>query len=126
MMIVLLLIAMMAGLVAFNMTGFLNAGRVNAAKADLNKLHNAVVLYEATVGQYPSNEEGLEALVTPSAAFSGGLLEQRSVPKDPWGNLYQYNAPGELGPFEVICFGADGEPGGENENADLSSELHLE
>ena len=126
MMIVLLIIAMMAGMVAFNMSGFLTAGRVDGAKADLNTLHEAVLLYEATFGNYPTNESGLEALVAPNPKFPNGLLKQKSVPKDPWGNPYQYNAPGQTGPFEIICFGADGESGGENENQDLSSETLLQ
>lgn len=126
MMIVLLLIAMMAGMVAYNMRGFLTAGRVDGAQADLNTLHEAVLLYEATYGKFPANEEGLEALVGPSEKFPDGLLKQKSVPKDPWGNLYQYNAPGQIGPFEIICFGADGESGGENENQDISSEALLQ
>jgi len=122
MMIVLLLIAMMAGMVAYSMRGFLAAGRRDAATADLAKIRAAIMLYNATYNRFPSNEEGLEVLVTPTSKYPYGFIESKTVPKDPWGNPYQYNTPGQSTPFEIISFGADGQPGGDGENADLSSE----
>ncbi len=126
MMIVLLLIAMMAGMVAFSMRGFLAAGRHDAAVADLAKIRSAIMLYQATYNRFPSNEEGLSVLVTPTPKYPYGFLESKEVPKDPWGFPYQYNFPGLNSPFEIVSFGADGEPGGEAENADLSSEAEVQ
>ena len=77
----------------------------------------------------PTARQGLGALVAPSAlepaprAFrQGGYLESLEVPDDPWGRPYAYVVPGPGGkPFDVVCYGADGEAGGEGFDADLSA-----
>lgn len=82
-------------------------------------------MYRLDNRRYPSTAQGLEALVarpvTPPAPpnwASGGYLAQ--VPVDPWGNPYVYRSPGEGAPYELISLGADGQPGGEGVDADLS------
>ena len=116
MMVVLLLIAMLAGMVAYNLPYFLNTGRSNAAKAELETLRGAVILFQGQTKRYPTNEEGLEIIA------AEGLLKTNSIPVDPWGNPYQYNSPGTNSAFEIISFGADGQPGGEKLDSDISTE----
>jgi general secretion pathway protein G len=72
--------------------------------------------------RYPSNEEGLEVLTRPNEKFPHPLLEKAGSLEDPWGNPYVYLNPGRNNKAEVISYGADGSPGGEGEDADISSE----
>ena len=76
------------------------------------------------VGRYPTTEEGLAALMTapPSAGVKwNGPYLKKAVPLDPWGNAYQYRAPGARAEYEVLSLGKDGQPGGAGENADITS-----
>ena len=78
---------------------------------------------------YPAASDGLQALLNPPASLAqpqryrrGGYIKK--LPDDPWGRAYLYNVPGRRGAFDISSLGADGQPGGENENADIfSSEL---
>ena len=116
-------------IVGINVLGAPQQARVSAAKAQLDAFKTALGLYAADNGFLPTAEQGLDALVAPAArppvptAFRpGGYLEQSSVPADPWGHEYAYLAPGSHGePFEVVCYGSDGEEGGDDYAADLST-----
>ena len=89
----------------------------------------ALELYQADNGTYPSTDQGLQALVekpssepAPQNYMEGGYLKKRTIPKDPWGRDYVYVCPGQHGnDFEIMSFGADGQEGGEGENADVKS-----
>ncbi|MFW5970298.1 MAG: type II secretion system major pseudopilin GspG, partial [Halofilum sp. (in: g-proteobacteria)] len=103
-------------------------GKARRAKAaqDIRAIESALDLYKLDNFRYPSTDQGLEALVErpgsgpePKNYKEGGYLRQ--VPKDPWGNPYQYLNPGEHGEVDVYSFGADGSPGGEDENADIGN-----
>ena len=96
------------------------------ARLDIQNLETALKLYKLDNGPYPSTEQGLQALVempeagtVPKKWKKGGYLEKGRVPKDPWGNEYVYISPGELGDYDIISYGADGLPEGENLDADL-------
>lgn len=86
---------------------------------DLASLKNAVKLYYMQHQQYPSNDQGLSALMQASENHPEGLISD--VPIDPWGNPYAYLYPGEHGVFDIVSYGRDGAPGGEGEDADIGS-----
>jgi len=100
--------------------------RVTKAKMDIKAIKGALAMYKLDTSVYPTTEQGLMALV---AKPSTGNIPKRwnpdgylsKVPKDPWDNDYLYLSPGTNAEFEIICLGADGEPGGENFNADIYS-----
>ena len=103
--------------------------RVNAAKMQLAAFKTALELYAADNGVLPTQRQGLAALVEPPTVApvpehfaEGGYLDAREVPADPWGRPYAYFCPGSDDlPYEIVCYGADGEEGGTGFNADLSS-----
>jgi len=101
-------------------SGYLNKSKQMTARREIAAITQAVESFNAVNGRYPSNEEGLDVLAQPSEKFPDPLL--KGEPKDPWGNRYQYNAPGSKGPFEVICYGADGREGGDAWNSDITSD----
>lgn len=116
-MVVLILIGLLATIVTVNVRSYLVAGKQNAAKAEISSFTQALETFYATESRYPTNEEGLVILTKATAHFSEPLLPK--VPKDPWGNPYQYNAPGKEGHhYEIISFGADGREGGTEGTAD--------
>ena len=97
-----------------------------AAKADVAALVQALKLYRLDNGFYPSTDQGLGALVqrpttqpAPNNWKQGGYLER--LPKDPWGSDYQYLSPGVRSEIDVFSFGADGQPGGAANDADIGS-----
>lgn len=96
------------------------------AKQDVNALVTALKLYKLDNFSYPSTQQGLEALVqrpggSPPAPNwkEGGYLER--LPRDPWGNPYQYLSPGRHGEFDVYSLGKDGQPGGQGYNAEIGN-----
>lgn len=100
--------------------------RVIAAKNDVAAIVQALKLYRLDNGRYPTSEQGLTALVNrptqvplPPNWKPNGYLER--LPKDPWGNPYQYLSPGLRGEIDVFSFGADGAPGGTGVDADVGS-----
>lgn len=107
-MVVVVILGLLAGAVAIKVSGYMDTAKLNRAKSDLSTIEDAVEAYYLTHSHYPTNEEGLENLP----------LKNRV---DPWGNPYAYNSPGREGPFEVICFGADGREGGHDMDADIYS-----
>ena len=93
---------------------------------DIASLVQTLKLYRLDNQRYPSTEQGLQALVTkpttspiPSNWKTGGYVER--LPRDPWGNLYQFLNPGVRGEVDVFSLGADGAPGGEGLDADIGS-----
>lgn len=100
--------------------------RVARAQSDLATLGNAVQLYRLDNFAYPTTEQGLQALVerpttgpTPANYTAGGYIDR--LPKDPWGNDYQYLSPGVHDEVDIFSYGADGAPGGEDANADIGT-----
>jgi general secretion pathway protein G len=103
--------------------------KVTAAKMQITTFKQALKLYRMEQNVYPTQEQGLEALCIkptlppiPERYPEDGYLDSRKVPKDPWNHAYIYLAPGRNNePYEIISYGADGEEGGTNETADISS-----
>ncbi len=127
--VVVLIITILATIVGINVVNSPGQARVTVAQAQLQTLRNALQLYKAQQGRYPTQRQGLQALVSPADTEpvprqfpEGGYLATPAVPDDPWGNPFVYLIPGSSGePFEVITYGADAEPGGDGEDGDLSS-----
>jgi general secretion pathway protein G len=126
MMVVVVIIGILAALVVPKLMGRADEARVVAAKADIASIMQGLKLYKLDNHRYPTTEQGLQALVTkptmgPSADGwkEGGYLDK--IPKDPWGNPYQYLSPGVRGEVDVFSLGADGQPGGTGNDADIGS-----
>lgn len=122
--VVLGIIAMLAALVAPQVIRYLGQARVDTASAQLKNIESALELYYLDNGQYPSNEEGLSALVdqpTSAKGWRGPYLKRKDGLKDPWGRSFAYRFPGENGAYDVFCLGRDGQQGGDGEDRDLTS-----
>ena len=88
--------------------------------SEIARIIRALETFHTTYGRYPTNEEGILILSSPTEKLPEPPLSGELV--DPWGHPYQYNIPGSKGPYEVICYGADGWEGGEGANKDISSD----
>ncbi|MEJ5259200.1 MAG: type II secretion system major pseudopilin GspG [Anaerohalosphaeraceae bacterium] len=123
-MAVVLILALLMGIAAKNFIGMTDKARVTTTKATLKQLHQAVNMFKLDTGRYPTEEEGLRALIEPPSDVTGwtGYLETTDVPKDAWKNDLVYILNPESGkPFVIISYGADGKEGGEGYDADLYS-----
>ncbi|MDZ7771097.1 MAG: type II secretion system major pseudopilin GspG [Woeseia sp.] len=124
-MVVVIILGILAAIVAPNVIGRVGDAQVAAAKQDIRGIENALKFYRLDNFAYPTTEQGLEALVTRPADPSirnwkqGGYLDR--LPKDPWGNPYQFLNPGQNSEIDIYTFGRDGRPGGEGEDADIGN-----
>ena len=123
-MVVVIIIGLLATIVSINVMRYLSRSKVETCKAQLKALSQALELYKLDNGFYPTTEQGLQALVEKPASGPEPknwkpYLTSRKVPKDPWGNDYYYISDGQT--YTLKCLGADGEPGGEGENADIDA-----
>ncbi|MFM8757072.1 MAG: type II secretion system major pseudopilin GspG [Limnohabitans sp.] len=123
-MVVLAIIGVLAALIVPNVLGRADEARVTAARTDVGQLMQALKLYRLDNQRYPSNEQGLQALIARPTAEPVPVnwkpyLEK--LPRDPWGRPYQYLNPGLKGEVDVMSLGADGQPGGDGPNADIGS-----
>jgi general secretion pathway protein G len=125
-MVVVAIMAILAALIVPRVMSRPDEARVVAAQQDIRTLVQALKLYRLDNMRYPTTEQGLAALIkapdAPPLATNwkaGGYLER--LPRDPWGNSYQYLNPGIRGEIDVFSFGADGVAGGEGFNADVGS-----
>jgi len=122
--VVLGIIAMLAGLVGPQVMKHMGESKVKAAKVQLEDLAQTLDMYKLDVGSYPTSEQGLNALIeSPDGAqrWNGPYLRKSKVPLDPWNQEYKYTSPGEHGKFDIVSLGADGKEGGEGEDKDLNS-----
>ncbi len=123
------LVVILGSVVGINLIDMPQRGRQNAARLQLGTFKTAISIYINDHGAPPTQRQGLDALVArpstppiPENYPPNGYLDAPSVPKDPWGRDYVYLVPGSRGEaFEVLSYGADGEPGGDGFNADLTS-----
>src|SRR5262245_53645227 len=122
--VVIIILGLLAGLVGPRLFGRVGQSKQAAARAQIELFSAALDQYRLDVGSYPPTAAGLDALVrNPSVSnWNGPYLKKNLVPLDPWGKPYQYKCcPGEHGDFDVWTLGADGAPGGDGENADVTS-----
>jgi len=123
-MVVVVILGILAALVVPRVIGRTDDARAVAAKQDVAAVMQALKLYRLDNGRYPSTEQGLQALfVKPQNAPVPGNWKQYldKLPKDPWGNVYQYLNPGVRGEIDVFSLGADAQPGGGGADADIGS-----
>ncbi len=125
-MVVVTILAILIALVAPKMVGRTDQARRVSTKAQMKNIEGALQLYKLDNGIYPSTEQGLEALVDvptvgviPKNWKEGGYLSK--VPNDAWGNPFAYVSPGSNGEYDLVSYGADDEPGGEGDDADIES-----
>ncbi len=125
-MVVVVILAVLGALVVPKILENVDKARVTRAASDIRAIQTALDLYRLDNFKYPTTEQGLQALVTqptdPTITNyrAGGYLP--SLPKDPWGNPYQYVSPGADGrDYDIISYGRDGKPGGEGYDADIST-----
>ena len=123
-MVVIVILGILASLVVPKIMSRPDDARLIAARQDISSLTQALKLYRLDNQNYPTTEQGLAALVQkptsppiPNNWKSGGYVDR--LPKDPWGNDFQYLNPGLKGEIDVFSLGADGAPGGEGNNADI-------
>ena len=123
-MVVLAIIGVLAALIVPNVLGRADDARITAARTDVGNLMQALKLYKLDNQRFPTTEQGLNALILkPTTEPVPGNWKPYldKLPSDPWGRPYQYLNPGIKGEVDVLSFGADGQSGGEGNNADLGS-----
>jgi general secretion pathway protein G len=93
------------------------------ARAQIESFGQALDQFRLDVGRYPTTEQGLAALNTAPANLTQwrGPYLKREAPVDPWGTPYQYRSPGQHGEYDLLSLGADAQPGGDGEAADVTS-----
>ncbi|MDJ0656272.1 MAG: type II secretion system major pseudopilin GspG [Xanthomonadales bacterium] len=123
---VVIIIGILFSVVLLNLEGTTDDARRTAALRDVKTLEQALDIYKLQNGFFPSTDQGLQALVSIPSGFpeprnwqTGGYIKQ--LPKDPWGNDYQYLHPGANGTVDIYSMGADGRLGGEGINADIGN-----
>ncbi|MEM5789072.1 MAG: type II secretion system major pseudopilin GspG [Syntrophobacteraceae bacterium] len=120
--IVMIILSLLAALVAPKMFQKIGSSKQKAAQTQIALLGGALDQFRLDVGRYPSTQEGLESLrKNPGVDHWDGPYLPKEIPPDPWGKAYLYRAPGEHGDYDILSLGADGQEGGEGENADVAS-----
>lgn len=121
--VVMVIIGLLAGIVAPQYFGQIGKSNAKVARAQIESFSQALDQYRLDVGQYPSSEQGLPALraAPPQTVRWQGPYLKRDIPNDPWGRAYVYRRPGQHGDFDLLSLGADGQAGGDGENADVTS-----
>jgi general secretion pathway protein G len=123
-MVVLAIIGVLAALIVPNVLGRADDARITAARTDVGNLMQALKLYKLDNQRFPTGEQGLNALtLKPTTEPVPGNWKPYldKLPNDPWGRPYQFMNPGIKGEVDVLSFGADGQAGGEGQNADIGS-----
>ena len=122
--VVLVILGLLAAFVAPQVLNYLGKAKTDAASAQVQNIAGILDLYRLDVGHYPTEDEGLEALLERPAdaeRWNGPYVRRRDALTDPWGSIYEYRFPGEHGAFDIYSLGADQSEGGEGENQDVTS-----
>ncbi|MBW6508629.1 MAG: type II secretion system major pseudopilin GspG [Desulfuromonadales bacterium] len=125
-MVVVVILGILAAIVVPRLLDEPERARRTSAATQIRSFEEALGMFRLDNGFYPSTEQGLQALVNqptigriPTRYKDGGYI--RRIPNDPWGNPYVYLAPGVHGDYDLLSYGADGQPGGEGDNADIAN-----
>ncbi|MGH1461885.1 MAG: type II secretion system major pseudopilin GspG [Neptuniibacter sp.] len=125
-MVVVVILGLLVAIVAPNVLQNQDIAMAEKAKADIASLENALDMYKLDNHSYPTTDQNLNALVNrpsfppePKNYRDDGYIKR--LPKDPWGNEYQYLSPGEHGRYDLYSFGSDGALGGEGQAKDITS-----
>lgn len=122
--VVIVILMLLVGLVGPRVVGYLGTSKSKTAKVQIESLGAALQLFRVDNGRYPSTSEGLRALVerpATLATWAGPYLSKTELPLDPWNRPYVYRVPGQHGEFDIFTLGADNQPGGTGEDADITS-----
>lgn len=121
--VVMVIIGLLAGYVGPKYFSQIGKSEVKTARAQIEALEQALDQYRLDAGHYPTTEQGLAALMTKPGNEQkwGGPYLKKNVPQDPWGRPYLYKSPGEHGEYDLYSLGKDGQPGGTDEAADITS-----
>jgi general secretion pathway protein G len=122
--VVLGIIAMLAGIVGPQVMKHMGTAKLKAAKVQIEDISTALDMYKLDVGNYPSNQQGLAALIEKPAdgkQWNGPYLRKEKMPVDPWQQEYHYQMPGQHGKYDLYSYGADDKQGGEGEDQDINS-----
>ena len=122
--VVLGIIAMLAGIVGPQVMKHMGAAKIKAAKVQIEDISTALDMYKLDIGSYPTNQQGLIALIekpADSKQWNGPYLRKEKVPVDPWQQEYHYQQPGQHGKFDLYSYGADDKQGGEGDDQDINS-----
>lgn len=120
--VVIVIIGMLAAYVGPKYFAQLGKSEVTIARAQIEGLEKALDTYRLDLGRYPTSEQGLAALLVKPAENAekwNGPYLSKQLPLDPWGHAYIYRSPGVSGPFDLLSYGKDGQPGGTAEAADI-------
>jgi general secretion pathway protein G len=126
-MAVVLILGLLTTLVGVAILPQLEKGRISTTRSQIKMLDAALETYRMDNARFPTTEQGLDALVNKPADArnyqEGGYLRESRVPKDPWGNPYQYEAPGQHNTrgYDLWSLGPDGAPGGDGNDADIGN-----
>ncbi|WP_028103154.1 type II secretion system major pseudopilin GspG [Pseudoduganella violaceinigra] len=124
-MVVVVIMGVLAALVLPRVLDRVGTSKVAAAKVEISTIMQALKMYKLDNQRYPTTEQGLQALMakpTAGPAASGWKAPYlEKMPKDPWGNDYKFLSPGVKGEVDVFSYGADGQPGGTGDDADIGS-----
>jgi len=122
--VVLGIIAMLAGIVGPQVMKHMGASKTKAARVQIEDLAASLDMYKLDEGRYPTSQQGLAALVERPAdakRWNGPYLRKDKIPQDPWNQDYHYVFPGQHGKFDLFSYGADEKEGGEGEDQDINS-----
>ena len=124
--VVLVILGLLAGLVGPQVMKYLGGANTKTAKLQIEDFSTALDAFRLDMGRYPSSAEGLNALIAApggTSRWNGPYLRKNLIPKDPWGNDYQYRAPGQRsgGAIDLYSLGADNAEGGDGESQDVVS-----
>lgn len=118
-MVVIAIIAALAAIVGVNVLNSLDESDVTNAKAQIRNFKTALISYKLKYNKFPSAGEGLEGLINNEKGIK--FLDASEIPLDPWGNPYIYTSQGS-NKFKIVSYGADGQPGGAEYDADIESD----
>jgi general secretion pathway protein G len=122
--VVLGIMALLSAVVAPQVIKYLSSARSETAATQMRNLEAALELYNIDSGSYPSEADGLLALIKAPISvteWSGPYLKRDDALQDPWGQTYLYKFPGEHGAYDVMSYGRDAKPGGDGEDRDIVS-----
>jgi general secretion pathway protein G len=122
--IVISILGLLAVLASVQLSGYFKRAKHDTAKLQIEELATALELYQLDVGRFPSDQEGLEALLKDpanTAGWRGPYLKKEQAIIDPWGREFRYSQRNESPGYAIGSYGADGQPGGDGENADIGS-----
>ena len=121
--VVVIIIGLLAGLVVPQFIKQEEKATAKAAKAQIELFGTALDTFRLDVGRYPTSQEGMAALMQKPGGVDrwDGPYLKKDLPPDPWGKPYVYKSPGDHGVYDIISFGADGAPGGDGNNRDITS-----